>query len=85
VLAACFSTQRKHLHYFIAYPEQVSLDELARAADAVCPVTLNVERGRASARRGPVDIAPAQRDFEFAPRVDHREGVRRMLQAARAK
>ena len=85
VVAACFSTQRKHLHYFIAYPEQVSLDELARAADAECPVTLNVHRDRPLARRGPVDIAPAQRDFGFAPTVDHREGMRRMLQAARAK
>lgn len=83
VIAACFSTQRQQLHYFIAYPEQVSLDELACAAGGDSPVALNVDRYRQSARRGPVDIAPAQRDFGFSPRVDHREGVRRMLDAAR--
>lgn len=85
VVAACFSTQRRQLHYFIAYPEQVSLDDLARAASGGQPVTLNVRRDRAPARRGPVDITAAQRDFGFMPKVDHREGVRRMLEAAREK
>ena len=84
VVAACFSTQRRQLHYFIAYPEQVSLDDLASAAGGGRPVPLNIEPHRAPGRRGPVDIAPAKRDFGFSPKIDHREGVRRMLEAARA-
>lgn len=83
-VAACFSSQRRQLHYFVAYPEQVTLDDLARAAGGERSVTLHMVREQTPARRGPVDIEPARRDFGFAPVVDHREGVRRMLNAARA-
>lgn len=81
-LAACFATRRRQLAYFIAYPQQVSLAELAAAAAAAgFPVALAVDATQPQALRGPLDIAPAQRDFAFAPRVDHREGIRRMIAA----
>jgi nucleoside-diphosphate-sugar epimerase len=84
-VAACFSTTRRELYYYVAYPEQVTLEQLAAAAahNGRTP-QLDLDDTRARARRGPLDIAPAQRDFGFAPKVDHREGVRRMVEAGRA-
>jgi len=81
-VSACFSTKRRQLYYFIAYPEQVSLEDLAAAASISKPVPLVYDRDRPIARRGPLDIRPAQRDFGFAPKIDHREGIRRMVEAA---
>jgi nucleoside-diphosphate-sugar epimerase len=83
-VAACFSTRRRQLNYFIASPAQVTLEDLAAAAGGANPVPLVYERDRPRAARGPVDIGPAQRDFDFVPKVDHREGIRRMVEAARA-
>jgi nucleoside-diphosphate-sugar epimerase len=82
-VAACFSKTRRGLYYFIAYPEQVTLEELAAAAtrDGRTPPRLDLDDKRSHAKRGPLDITPAQRDFGFAPKVDHREGIRRMVEA----
>jgi nucleoside-diphosphate-sugar epimerase len=83
-VAACFSTKRTQLVYYVAYPQQVSLDDLAAAAaQAAGPVKLVIDETRGRASRGPLDIAPAARDFGFAPKVDHREGIRRMVEARR--
>jgi nucleoside-diphosphate-sugar epimerase len=80
VVAACFSARRRQLFYFIAYPEQVALKNFAEAAaQAGKPVQLTFDTTRPRVQRGPVDIGPAQRDFDFAPRIDHREGIFRML------
>jgi UDP-glucose 4-epimerase len=86
-VAACFSNARRQLSYFVAYPEQVTLEELARAAakSGGKPFQLAVDDTIPRASRGPLDIAPAQRDFGFAPKVDHREGIRRMVEARRAR
>lgn len=85
-VAACFSDHRRQLLYFIAYPEQVTLENLAEAAAQTGkPVQLAIDATRPRAQRGPVDIGPAQRDFDFAPRIDHREGIRRMLAERLAK
>jgi Nucleoside-diphosphate-sugar epimerases len=79
-IAACFSVRRRQLFYFIAYPEQVTLENFAEAAThAGKPVQLVIDATRPRVQRGPVDIGSAQRDFGFAPRVDHREGICRML------
>ena len=82
-VAACFSTVRRQLLYYIAYPEQVTLDALAiaieQASGKPARLAIGIEKSRAA--RGPVDIAPAQRDFGFAPKVDHREGIRRMVES----
>lgn len=79
-VAACFSVRRHQLSYFIAYPEQVTLENFAEAAaQAGKPVQLVIDTTRPPAQRGSVDIGPAQRDFGYAPRVDHREGICRML------
>ena len=80
-VAACFSDRRRQLCYFIAYPEQVTLQELASAAGCV---KLVVDDNVPRASRGPLDIGPAQRDFAFAPKVDHREGIRRMVETCLA-
>jgi UDP-glucose 4-epimerase len=81
-VAACFSARRRQLVYFLAYPEQVTYEALATAAAraaGVPPLRLDIDMARKPVARGPLDIAPAQRDFGFAPKVDHREGVRRMV------
>jgi hypothetical protein len=45
--------------------------------------TLDIDSSQPQASRGPVDIGPAVRDFGFAPKIDHREGIRRMIAARR--
>jgi nucleoside-diphosphate-sugar epimerase len=81
-VAACLSDRRRQLYYFLAYPEQVALMDLAAAAEvAGAPVKLEIDEARKPARRGPVDISPAIRDFGFAPKIDHRTGVARMIAA----
>ena len=83
-VAACFATKRTQLIYFVAYPEQVTLEDLAQAAaQAGKPVQLAINHTKLRAQRGPVDIGPAQREFGFAPKIDHRQGIARMLAAYR--
>jgi UDP-glucose 4-epimerase len=78
-IKACFSERRQQLTYFIAHPEQVTLDDLARAASVASTVTIEIDEKAPPSRRGPVDIGPAERDFGFVPKVDYREGIRRMI------
>jgi len=82
VVAACLSQRRRELFYFIAYPEQVALEQLAAAAGQGQAVRLVYDNAAKRTARGPLDIRPAQRDFAFAPKVDYREGVRRMVEAS---
>ena len=85
-VAACFSVRRRQLFYFIAYPKQVTLENFAEAAtQAGKPVKLVIDATRPRVQRGPVDVRPAQRDFDFAPRVEHREGICRMLAEYRVR
>jgi nucleoside-diphosphate-sugar epimerase len=84
-VAACFSQQRRDLHYFISYPEQVGLEQIVdAAAQGGTRPKVSVDAARPQVRRGPLDIGPAQRDFGFAPKVDHRAGVARMRAGSRA-
>ena len=85
-VAACFSGRRRQLFYFIAYPEQVGLEDLAVAAGRIAgnPVQLAIDERRQPIWRGPLDISPAARDFDFVPKIDHRDGIRRMIEARRA-
>jgi len=84
-VAACFSMQRQELHYFISYPEQVCLEQII---DAVAQIgtrpKVSIDASRPRVQRGPLDIGPAQRDFGFAPKVDHRTGIATMVAARRA-
>ena len=81
---ACFSKTRKQLSYFIAHPEKVTPDDIAAAAAAAGkPVRLEIDGSRPRAARGPLDVEPAARDFGFHAQVGHREGVRRLIEAAR--
>jgi nucleoside-diphosphate-sugar epimerase len=83
-VAACFSEGRKQLSYFIAHPEKVTPDDIATAAAAAGkPVRLEVDHSKPVAARGPVDTEAAARDFGFRAKVGHREGVRRLIEAAR--
>jgi nucleoside-diphosphate-sugar epimerase len=83
-VAACLSQQRRELYYFISYPEQVSLEQIVdAAAQSGRRPRVTVDSSRPQVRRGPLDIAPAQRDFGFAPKVEHRVGIARMIAASR--
>jgi nucleoside-diphosphate-sugar epimerase len=83
-VAACFSRQRRELHYFISYPEQVSLDQIIdAAAQSGARPKVSIDDSRTQVRRRPLDIGPAQFDFVFAPRVDHRTDIASMISARR--
>jgi UDP-glucuronate 4-epimerase len=83
-VAACFAKGRRQLSYFIAHPERVTPDDIAAAAAAAGkPVRLEIDRSKPVGSRGAVDTHAPQRDFGFRARVGHREGIRRMIEAAR--
>jgi len=82
-IAACFSRERKQLAYFVAHPERVTPDDIAAACGAAgYPVRLEINTSKPTAARGPVDVEAAARDFGFRAQVGHREGIRRMIEAA---
>ncbi|HXZ46716.1 MAG TPA: hypothetical protein VEH02_08310, partial [Pseudolabrys sp.] len=81
---ACYTKGRKQLSYFIAHPERVAPEDIAAAAAAAGkPVHIEIDASRPKAERGPLDIEAAARDFGFRAQVGHREGVRRLIKAAR--
>jgi UDP-glucose 4-epimerase len=81
---ACYANDRKQLSYFIAHPERVTPEDIAAAAAAAGkPVRIEIDTSRPRAERGPLDVEAAARDFAFRAQVDHREGVRRLIEAAR--
>ena len=83
---ACYAKGRKQLSYFIAHPEKVTPDDIAAAAAAAAagkPVRIEIDDSKPKAERGPLDVEPAARDFGFRAQVGHREGVRRLIEAAR--
>jgi len=83
-IAACFSTTRQQLAYFVAHPERVTPDDTAAAcAAAGRPVTLEIDTSQPKSSRGLVDVDAAARDFAFRAKVGHREGIGRMIAAAR--
>jgi nucleoside-diphosphate-sugar epimerase len=83
-IAACFSRERKQLAYFVAHPERVTPENIAAACGAAgFPVRLEIDIAKSAAARGPVDIEAAARDFGFRAKVGHREGICRMIEAAR--
>lgn len=82
-IAACLSTERKQLAYFVAHPERVTPEDIAAACGAAGrPVHLEVDTSKPVATRGLVDIKAAARDFGFRAQIGHREGIRRMIVAA---
>ena len=83
-VSACFSAGRKQFSYFIAHPEKVTPDDIATAAAAAGkPVHLEIDGGKSVAARGPVDTDAPARDFGFRAKVGYREGIRRLIEAAR--
>ena len=83
-MEASYANERRQLSYFIAHPERVTPDDIATAAAAAGkPVRIEIDRSRPKAERGPLDLEPAARDFGFRAQVGHREGVRRLIEAAR--
>ena len=80
-IAACFSERRQQLAYFIAHPERVAPDDIAAAcAAAGRPVRLEIDASKPTAARGLLDVDAAARDFGFRAQIDHREGIRRMIE-----
>jgi len=83
-VSACFAGGRKQFSYFIAHPEKVTLGDIAAAAaEAGKPVRLEIDSSKPTAARGPVDTDTPARDFGFRAKVGCREGIRRMIEAAR--
>jgi nucleoside-diphosphate-sugar epimerase len=83
-IAACFSSQRKQLSYFVAHLERVTPQDITDACrEAGHPVQLDIDTSKPAAARGPLDVEAAARDFGFRAKVGHREGIRRMIEAAR--
>jgi UDP-glucose 4-epimerase len=81
---ACYAKGRKQLSYFIAHPERVTPEDIAAAAAAAGkPVRIEIDASKPKAERGLLDIEPAVCDFGFRAQVGHREGVRRLIEAAR--
>jgi UDP-glucose 4-epimerase len=81
---ACYAKSRRQLSYFIAHPERVTPEDIAAAAAAAGnPVRIEIDTSRPKAERGPLDVETAARDFGFRAQVGHREGVRRLIEAAR--
>ena len=79
-----FRTSRKQLSYFIAHPEKVTPANIAAAAtEAGKPVRLVIDHSKPVTARGPVDTEAPARDFGFRAKVGHREGIRRLIEAAR--
>jgi nucleoside-diphosphate-sugar epimerase len=82
-IAACFSQRRNQLAYYVAHPERVTPDDIAAAcAAAGKPVRLDIDTSKPKAARGLVDVDAAARDFGFRAKIDLREGIRRMIEAA---
>src|SRR5207237_6369914 len=82
-VAACFSRERQQLAYFIAHPERVTPEDIAAAcAAAGYPVKLEIDASKPKAARGLVDVEAAARDFAFRAKIGHREGIRRIIEAA---
>lgn len=83
IAAALCPVPARQLHYNIAHPELVSLADVAAALRAA---GLRVEMAEDAAlpgvARGPMDVGAAERDLGFRARVDHRQGIARMLSGA---
>jgi nucleoside-diphosphate-sugar epimerase len=61
----------------------VTPQDIAAACGAAGkPVRLEIDPAKPKAARGPVDVEAAARDFGFRAQVGHREGIRRMIEAA---
>src|SRR4029079_6479370 len=81
---ACYAKGRMQLSSSIAHPEKVTPDDIAAAAAAAGkPVRIEVDGSRPKAGRVPRSMDPPARDFGFRAQVGHREGVRRLIEAAR--
>jgi UDP-glucuronate 4-epimerase len=82
VIAAALSPGLSQLSYNVAHPDVVSLQDIADAlGEAGCMVQLVPDPALPVVARGTLAVAAAQRDFGFSAAVDHREGVRRVLEA----
>jgi nucleoside-diphosphate-sugar epimerase len=82
-IAACFSQRRNQLAYYVAHPERVTPDDIAAACAAAGKlVRLDIDTSKPKAARGLVDVDAAARDFGFRAKIDLREGIRRMIEAA---
>ena len=83
-VSACFSHERRQFSYFIAHPEKVTPANIAAAAaEAGKPVHLVIDHSKPVTARGPVDTEAPARDFGFRAKVGYREGIRRLIEAAR--
>ncbi|WP_198374113.1 NAD-dependent epimerase/dehydratase family protein [Neoroseomonas rubea] len=83
ITAALRPTRPLQLHYNIAHPDLVSLDDVAVALRAAgLRVEMTEDPSLPSVARGPMDVEAAARDFDFRARIDHRQGIARMISAA---
>ena len=82
--AATSGAAGRQLFYNVAHPELVALMDVAEALRAQgLPVEMQEDTSLQGVARGPLSIEAAARDLRFRARVGHREGVERMVAAAR--
>jgi len=75
-VSACFATHLTDQPYYIAHPERVSAADLAHAVRAVSPAfAFDLHPDDNALMLGSLDTLPAQRDLQFQPQIDHRNGI----------
>lgn len=81
-VSACFATHLTDRPYYIAHPERVSAAELAHAVRAVSPTfTFDLHLDDSAVALGSLDTLPTQRDLQFRPQIDYRNGINLMYHA----
>jgi nucleoside-diphosphate-sugar epimerase len=83
IAAALRPTPPGQLHYNIAHPDLVSLDDVAATLRAASlRVEMTEDASLPGVARGPMDVSAAARDLGFHARVDHRQGIACMITEA---
>ena len=85
IAAALAPGPMPQLYYNVAHQELVSLADVAAALGAAGhAVRMTEDESLQGVARGPIAVEAAARDLGFRARVDHREGIARMIAVARA-
>ena len=82
-IAACFSASASSLPISLRIPNALRRTTSRRLARPRASRSgSRIDTSKPPAARGPVDVEAAARDFGFRAQIGHREGIRRMIEAA---